>query len=892
MIRRHPSRRICGRERLEARDWRGGSPCAKLRPIRLSGAVSNVWETRPNCSTGATPGVDATRSRDPSWHTAVAPIVARLRELLRPVGGRFRFWPRLVPVAALTLLTSAPWFDTALAANCPIVGGTVSVSGTSCAIPPADTVNRITASTSSAVVANGVRVSVPFGVGVTSQSGSLITFGVDPIAGGSSIVSEFGGGGITVLLANGASSRIDASDLNVTFGGGGNIMVEALAGGQITLHDGTVIDILNSGGNQGLLATGANSRIIADGITETATVGGGDFGVHAQSGGEIDLTNSAFNFNGTGGGETVVVAESHSTIVAQNSTFTATGGGGGDVAIKVDTGSNVSLTGGSVAMTSVGGGEIAVLAQSPGSTFAATDVPITLSGAGGDTAVKAANGGVITLTGGSDSVISAAGGEKGIWATGGGSSIIANGAAISVPLSGGGFGVLADTAGTVMLGAGSMVSTGGDGSIGIRATGGGSSVTATDGVTVATTGASATGVDASAGGTVSLTGGAVTTSGGGAAGLSASAGTIAASGVTIATNGLAAPGGILQGGGLMTIGGGSVTTSGAGSFGFLFQGSAGIANALQITGATVNSAADAFRVEGVTANIDLSGATVAAANGILMSANGSATATLNATSSSVLTGAITTAASGVSNVTLQGGAIWNMTGSSNVTSLVNADTSSIVFSAPVGDPTQLASYKTLTAVNYTGTGGGIVLNTFLGNDSSPSDRVIIDGGAAAGATRLDIRNTTGPGGETTANGILVVDAISGATTTPGAFALANGELRAGAFTYGLFRGGVSGSQPNDWFLRSAFVTPVPPEPPVTPIRSRVSPDPSIPSRSAAEPAAARGRLSDHRARTRHLWGGAASGAAVGPFDPWHARRPGRRHLRAGWLRRSACGRAG
>ena len=184
---------------------------------------------------------------------------------------------------------------------------------------------------------------------------------------------------------------------------------------------------------------------------------------------------------------------------------------------------------------------------------------------------------------------------------------------------------------------------------------------------------------------VSLTGGAVTTSGGGAAGLSASAGTIAASGVTVATNGLAAPGGILQGGGLMTIGGGAVTTSGAGSFGFLFEGSGGIANALQITGATVNSAADAFRVEGVTANIDLSGATVAAANGILMSTNGPAAASLTATSSS-LTGAITTAAGGVSDVTLQGGTIWNMTGSSNVTSLVNADTSTIVFSAPAWRP--------------------------------------------------------------------------------------------------------------------------------------------------------------------------------------------------------------
>ena len=40
---------------------------------------------------------------------------------------------------------------------------------------------------------------------------------------------------------------------------------------------------------------------------------------------------------------------------------------------------------------------------------------------------------------------------------------------------------------------------------------------------------------------------------------------------------------------------------------------------------------------------------------------------------------------------------------------------------------------------------------------------------------------------------MVVQAIDGATTTPGAFTLANGELRAGAFDYDLFRGGVDPS---------------------------------------------------------------------------------------------------
>ena len=152
--------------------------------------------------------------------------------------------------------------------------------------------------------------------------------------------------------------------------------------------------------------------------------------------------------------------------------------------------------------------------------------------------------------------------------------------------------------------------------------------------------------------------------------------------------------------------------------------------------------------------------------------------------------------------------------------------------------------------------------------------------AATGNTSVHVTNVGGPGAETTGNGILVVNAINGATTAPGAFTLSNANCAPAPSTIDLFRGGVSGS-PNDWFLRSDFI--VPPIPP-----GRLQPPdalPPFPPDAAAEPAAAR-RLSDHRAGTRHLWRGAASGAAIGALDPRHARRPGRRHLRAGWLRRS------
>jgi outer membrane autotransporter protein len=129
----------------------------------------------------------------------------------------------------------------------------------------------------------------------------------------------------------------------------------------------------------------------------------------------------------------------------------------------------------------------------------------------------------------------------------------------------------------------------------------------------------------------------------------------------------------------------------------------------------------------------------------------------------------------------------------------------------------------LTTTSYMGTGGTIAMNTFLGSDGSPSDKLVINGGTATGMTGLMIHNSGGPGAETVGNGIQVVSATNGGTTAPGAFLL-DGEARAGAFDYDLFRGGVGGSSPNDWFLRSTFDSgpgpiepPFPTEPPPEPL---------------------------------------------------------------------------
>ena len=65
-----------------------------------------------------------------------------------------------------------------------------------------------------------------------------------------------------------------------------------------------------------------------------------------------------------------------------------------------------------------------------------------------------------------------------------------------------------------------------------------------------------------------------------------------------------------------------------------------------------------------------------------------------------------------------------------------------------------------------GAGGTLALRTFLGGDGSPSDLLTINGGTATGSTSVRITNVGGPGAETTSNGILVVNAINGATTAP------------------------------------------------------------------------------------------------------------------------------
>lgn len=109
--------------------------------------------------------------------------------------------------------------------------------------------------------------------------------------------------------------------------------------------------------------------------------------------------------------------------------------------------------------------------------------------------------------------------------------------------------------------------------------------------------------------------------------------------------------------------------------------------------------------------------------------------------------------------------------------------------------------------NYSGNNAIIKLQSVLTGDNAASDQLIVASGQMSGNTSLNVTNMGGTGASTTQNGIQVVQANQGATSTAGAFTLGQ-SLSAGAYQYYLFKGGVTAGTENSWFLRSSVVTPL------------------------------------------------------------------------------------
>lgn len=138
-------------------------------------------------------------------------------------------------------------------------------------------------------------------------------------------------------------------------------------------------------------------------------------------------------------------------------------------------------------------------------------------------------------------------------------------------------------------------------------------------------------------------------------------------------------------------------------------------------------------------------------------------------------------------------------GASNVASLSNAGAVSLLGAA--------AGSKLTVDGKYVGNNGVLKLGTVLNEGFGPSDRLVLNGPAAvaSGHTNVEVTNVGGLGALTSGNGIEVITAQNGATTTAqttkDAFSLAGGHIDAGAYQYRLYAADAKGAGEN-WYLRS------------------------------------------------------------------------------------------
>ena len=119
--------------------------------------------------------------------------------------------------------------------------------------------------------------------------------------------------------------------------------------------------------------------------------------------------------------------------------------------------------------------------------------------------------------------------------------------------------------------------------------------------------------------------------------------------------------------------------------------------------------------------------------------------------------------------------------------------------------------------NYVGTGGTIAFNTELGDDTSATDRMVVNG-STSGSTSVQVTHAGGDGAYTIGNGIELIQ-VNGVSPA-NAFALGR-PVEAGAYQYLLYQGGVGANATDgNWYLRSQLEPPPPGEP---------GPEPDVPA---------------------------------------------------------------
>ena len=328
----------------------------------------------------------------------------------------------------------------------------------------------------------------------------------------------------------------------------------------------------------------------------------------------------------------------------------------------------------------------------------------------------------------------------------------------------------------------------GDKSYGALLTGSGSMEALNTSFTL--TGDASVGVDAASGSSATLNGSSIITSGENSIGLAMAGSSIAMlSETSINSQGMAV----------------NITATGGGTSHLKIEGSA-LQGALGIL--KINSAnADIF-TKGVTASTQ--GDLLFASNGAEVQwnadnstlsghiiVNGTSNADIFFNNQTEFTGSIDQASLNIDNSSR-----WNLTNNSAIKLLNNSGI--IAFSAISGDPAVSANYHKLTTNDYSANSGTIYLNTHLGDDTSATDQLIITGNTI-GTTIVKVFNTGGLGAQTSEGIELILASNSSADafTLSGDYSM-NGHqaVVGGAYAYRLYQGNTSGSNSEDWFLRS------------------------------------------------------------------------------------------
>jgi len=286
-------------------------------------------------------------------------------------------------------------------------------------------------------------------------------------------------------------------------------------------------------------------------------------------------------------------------------------------------------------------------------------------------------------------------------------------------------------------------------------------------------------------------------SGAGGAIVKVGAGTLTLSGANTYTGGTALQQGRLNLGSSQALGTGALAMDDDTTLAFGAEG-LNVANAIQLTGMN-DPVIDTGAFSGtLSGGISGGGFITKEGTGTLTLAGANVyTGSTNVAQGTLRAGAANTfSAASAHNVAA--GATLDLAGfSQTVASLANSGTVSLAGTV---------AGTTLTVNgNYFGNNGVLRLGTAL-NGIGPSDRLAINGGTATGKTSIQIANLGGLGALTSGNGIEVVTAQGGATTTAqttkDAFSLAGGHVDAGAYEYRLYAADTNAAGEN-WFLRSS-----------------------------------------------------------------------------------------